>query len=75
MPESSAIRNVHDSGLVTILGSTHCCTAPSTASSDQGESATKWCSDWCIAGTWYGSMAAANGSMLLRLSGSISALQ
>ena len=54
-------------------GIAHSRTPPSTASSDQSDFATMWCSDWCFALTCHGSLWAASGSTLLRSIGSISA--
>ena len=34
----------------SIVGSTRARTTPSTAASDQSALATRWCSDWCVAG-------------------------
>jgi hypothetical protein len=52
-----------------MLGNTSRRTRASIASSFQGASATKWCSDWCLRPTLSGATRAAIGSTLLRSPG------
>jgi hypothetical protein len=61
--------------LAVIAGSANSRTLASTLSSDQGDWATKWSSDWCCADTREGAVTAAKGSTLLRTAGARSPRQ